>query len=71
MHITVFSHVYSANVDVCGFMEQEFLYALEICDGVVVVCNWWMRKVRFGCREDWFLGGCNDTFCSGTDAKNV
>ena len=51
-------------------MEQVFLYAFEICDRVVVMCNWWVHKVRFSCREDWFQV-FNDTFCLGTDAKNV
>ena len=51
MGMTVFNHVYSANVDVCGFMGREVLHALDMCDGVVVVRDWWGAHLKA-----WLLG---------------
>ena len=45
--ITIFNHLYSEMVDVCGFPGQVNLYEADNCKGVVVV-RWGLDSV---CRE--------------------
>ena len=68
--ITVFNHLYSEMVDVCGFPGRVNLYEADNCEGVVVVRRSLGSVCREGRVEGPMAGGMTKVF-SGMEARSA